>query len=147
MERLYALFRVAPLGAPRIRAVKKLQKHYHFDWSVVANDAARFENLVACHLLKWVQFKQDTEGFDLELRYFRDLEGREVDFAVVEGRNPRLLVECKWSDAEADASLRYLKGRFPGAEAWQISATGIREYQTPEGIRVAPALALLKTLV
>ena len=147
LERLYAVFRVAPLGAPRIRAVKKQQKHYHFDWSVVPGEPARFENLVASHLLKWVHFEQDTRGRDIELRYFRDLEGREVDFVVVENRRPRLLVECKWDDVEADRGLRYLKARFPEADAWQLSALGSKDYQTREGIRVAPALALLRTLV
>ena len=29
-ERLYAIFRVAPFGAPRIRTVKQERKHYHF---------------------------------------------------------------------------------------------------------------------
>jgi hypothetical protein len=147
LERLYALFRIAPLGAPRIRAVKKLQKHYHFDWAAVPAEAPRFENLVGSHLLKWVHFEQDTQGRELELRYFRDLEGREVDFVVTERRQPTLLVECKWNDAPLDASLRYLRARFPGAAAWQISAMGTKDYQTPEGIRVAPALQLLKTLV
>jgi hypothetical protein len=147
LERLFALFRLAPFGAPRIRAVKKAQKHYHLDWTVVPGDASRFENLVACHLLKWVHFEQDTQGRDLELRYFRDIEGREVDFVLVEGRRPRLLIECKWGDAEVDGSLRYLKARFPEAEAWQISATGTKDYQTPDGVRVAPAVRLLATLV
>ena len=94
-----------------------------------------------------MHFHQDTEGLDLELRYFRDLDGREVDFVVVEGRRPRLLVECKWADAEVDRGLRYLRERFPEAEAWQVSATGTKDYQTPDGIRVAPALTLLTTLV
>jgi hypothetical protein len=66
---------------------------------------------------------------------------------VAEGRRPRLLVECKWSDAEVDRGLRYLKERFPEAEAWQVAAVGSRDYRTPDGIRVAPALALLRTLV
>jgi predicted AAA+ superfamily ATPase len=147
LERLFAVFRLAPFGAPRIRAVKKEQKHYHLDWTVVPADAARFENLVACHLLKWAHFEQDTQGRDLELRYFRDIEGREVDFVVVEGRHPRLLVECKWGDAEVDRSLRYLKARFPEADAWQISATGTKDYRSPDGVRVAPAVRLLRTLV
>jgi hypothetical protein len=68
---------------------------------VVPADPARFENLVACHLLKWVHYQQDAFGRDLELRYFRDTDGREVDFVVVEGRTPTLFVECKWSDAIA----------------------------------------------
>jgi predicted AAA+ superfamily ATPase len=146
-ERLYAVFRLSPFGAPRIRAVKKEQKHYHFDWSLVPEDAPRFENLIASHLLKWVHFQQDTMGRDLELRYFRDTDGREVDFVVVEGRRPVLLVEAKWADAEVDRSLRYLKIRFPDCDAWQVSASGRKDFVSPEGIRVCPALVLLRTLV
>src|SRR5262245_6508298 len=147
LERLYAIFRLPPFGAPRIRAVKKEQKHYHFDWSLVPSQPARFENLIASHLLKWVHFEQDARGRDLELRYFRDTDGREVDLVVVEGRQPQLIVECKWADVDVDRSLRYLKARFPKAEAWQVSATGSKDYLTPEGIRVSPALALLDRLI
>jgi len=66
---------------------------------------------------------------------------------VVEGRRPLLFVESKWSDAEPDRSLRYLVERFPGTESWQVSATGVKDYLTPQGIRVAPALALLRRLI
>jgi len=147
LERLYAVFRLAPFGAPRIRAVKKEQKHYHFDWSLVSEDAARFENLVASHLLKWVHFEQDTQGRDLELRYFRDIDGREVDFVVTERTKPVLLVECKWADAAIDKSLHYLRAKFPDAAAWQVSAIGTKDYQSSAGIRVSHALRLLETLI
>ncbi len=147
LERLYAIFRLSPFGAPRIRAVKKEQKHYQMDWSLVINDGSRFENLVACHLLKWVHFEQDAAGRDLELRYFRDIDRREVDFVVTERGCPIKLVECKWSDADVDGNLRYLHTKYPTVEAWQISATGKKNYQTPGGIRVAPAIELLKNLV
>jgi predicted AAA+ superfamily ATPase len=143
LERLYAIVRVPPLGAPRIRAVRKAQKHYHLDWSIVPAEPARFENLVACHLLKWVHFQQDARGLDVDLHYFRDTDGREVDFVVVENRAPVLLVECKWSDGQVDPGLRYLKSKFPAAEAWQIAATGRKDYVSRDGIRVAPALTLL----
>jgi predicted AAA+ superfamily ATPase len=147
LERLYAVFRLSPFGAPRIRAVKKEQKHYQFDWSLVPEGAARFENLTACHLLKWVHFEQDAAGRDLELRYFRDTDGREVDFVVTERGRPVTLVECKWSDTDVDRGLRYLHQKFPAAEAWQISAVGRKDYQTPDGIRVAPALSFLSALI
>lgn len=147
LERLFAVFRLSPFGSPAIRAVKKEQKHYHFDWSLVPDLPPRFENLVASHLLKWVQHEQDTQGRDLELRYFRDGEGREVDFVVTERRKPLLLVEAKWADTELDRSLRYLKTRFPESSAWQIAATGRRDYVSSEGIRVAPASVFLAGLV
>jgi len=146
-ERLYAIFRLPPFGSPLVRAVKKERKHYHLDWSVVPAEAARFENLVACHLQKWVHHQQDTRGRDVELRYFRDTDGREVDFVVVDRRRPLLGVECKWADVPVDKSLRYFKVRFPDCDAWQISATGRKHFVNPDGIRVAPALTLLRTLV
>ena len=147
LERLYAVFRLSPFGAPTIRAIKKAQKHYHFDWSVVSDEAARFENLVACHLLKWVHHQQDTQGLDLELRYFRDKDGREVDFVVTERRQPKLLVECKLSDGKVDKGLRYLKQRFPEAEAWQLSWRGEKDRIGVEGVRLAPAQRLFNDLV
>lgn len=146
LERLHAIYRLPPFGAPRLRALKQAQKHYHWDWTLPPSDAFRFENLVASHLLKHVQFLQDTEGLDVELRYFRDTAGREVDFVITRGRTPSMLVEVKWGDAEVSPPLRYLKERFPSAEAWQVSAVGTRDHVTADGIRVAPAHALLGTL-
>jgi hypothetical protein len=147
LERLYAIFIVLPFGSPKIKAVQKARKHYHFDWSLVSEPSFRFENLVASHLLKWVQFREDTEGYRTELRYFRDVEGREVDFVAIEGGKPVLFVECKSSDRDISQPLRYLKERFPTVPAWQISATGRNDYVSREGIHVAPALKLLATLV
>ena len=147
LERLFAIFRLAPFGAPSIRAVKKERKHYHFDWSLPTEDAARFENMVASHLLKWVQFKQDIEGLDWDLRYFRDVDRREVDFIVTNKTTPLLMVECKLSHRDVDPNLVYLKRKFPAADAWQISLSGAKDYRTREGIRVAPATELLKGLI
>ena len=147
LERLYAIFRVPPFGAPRLRAVKKEQKHYHFDWTVVGNPAARFENLVASHLLKWAHYQADTQGHAIELRYFRDIDGREVDFVLVHEAQPIGFVECKLGDAEVSPSLRYLRQRFPKVPAWQLSAEGSKDFETADGIRVAPGGVLLSQLV
>jgi predicted AAA+ superfamily ATPase len=146
-ERLYAIFRVSPFGAPRLRALKKEQKHYHFDWSVVPDDGPRFENLIGSHLLKWVHYQLDTEGRELEMRYFRDVDGREVDFVVVERRKPVLFVEAKLTTEAVSPSLRYLKTRFPAVEAYQVHLRGTRESVTSEGIHLWSAARFLRTLV
>lgn len=146
-ERLYAIFLVPPFGAPTIRAVKKEQKHYHYDWSVVKEKGHQFENLVASHLLKWVHYLQDTKGRDIELRYFRDTDRREVDFILVEDGQPIKAIECKWNDGEISRSLKYFKSKFPVCEAWQISAIGKKNYLSKESIKVCPAIHLLSTLV
>ena len=147
LERVYSIFRIAPFGAPKLRAVKKEQKHYHFDWNLIRDDGARFENLIASHLLKCVQFIEDTEGRELELRYFRDTDGREVDFVVLERDQPILMVEAKVNDAPLSGALHYLHARFPKCDAWQIHYKGVKDYLSPEGIRVAPARLFLKELV
>ncbi|MBM4184454.1 MAG: ATP-binding protein [Gemmatimonadetes bacterium] len=146
-ERLYAIFRVAPFGAPRLRAVKKEQKHYHTDWSVVPEEGPRFENLVASHLLKWVHFQLDSVGRELELRYFRDVDGREVDFVVVERRKPVMMIEVKLAAESATPSLRYLKRRFPDCDAYQIHLRGARESVTDDQVRLWSAARFLSTLV
>ena len=74
---------------------------------------------MASHLLKWVHSQHDLQGRELELRYVRDLDGREVDFVVVERRHPFLLMESKLTAGPASPALRYLKQRFPKADAWQ----------------------------
>lgn len=147
LERVYGIFRLAPFGAPKLRAVKKERKHYHYDWSVVTEPGARFENMIASHLLKWVEFQIDTEGRNVELRYFRDIDGREVDFVVVADGQPMAFVECKLGDDPVSPGLRYLKARFAGVTAWQVSAHGVRDYVSAEGVRVAPAARLLRELV
>lgn len=146
-ERLYAIFRLAPFGSPKIKAVKKERKHYHYDWTLVEDEAYRFENLIACHLLKWANHRYDVLGEECELNYFREVTGRETDFVVTKARKPILFVECKLSDAPVDPALAHLKVKFPDVDAWQVSLKGKKDYITPAGIRVAPAIHLLKTLV
>ena len=147
LERLYGIFRIAPFGAPLLRAVKKERKHYHYDWSIVPEAGARFENMVASHLLKWVEYQIDVEGRAMELRYYRDHDGREVDFVIAENARPISFIECKLGDAPVSPALKYLHARVPGAASWQISAHGAKDYESAEGIRVAPAARCLAQLV
>jgi uncharacterized protein len=146
-ERLYAIIRISPFGSPLLRAVKKEQKHYHYDWTLVGSKGARFENLVAMHLMKWVQFEVDVKARELELRYFRDTDSREVDFIITEDGRPILAVECKWGDDEVSKSLKYFKQRFPDCDAWQISMVGTKDYLSRENIRVSNAINLLSGFV
>ncbi len=146
LEKLYGIFRISPYGPPRIKAVKKEQKHYHFDWTLIAEEGIRFENMVACHLLKWVHFEQDSKARNLELRYFRDVTKREVDFVILEDSKPILLMECKLSDATVSDSLRYLSVRCPGVRAVQLVARTDRHF-VKNGIEVLPAVKFLKDLI
>ena len=66
---------------------------------------------------------------------------------IVEDRRPRAFIECKWNDTDISKGLKYLKTRFSGCAAFQISAVGKKDYISADGIRVMPAIAYLKTLI
>jgi len=66
----------------------------------IDDPGARFENMVALHLLKLVDFWNDVGHGDFALWYVRDKEKREVDFLVTDRRKPFLLVEAKLSDSQ-----------------------------------------------
>lgn len=139
-ERLYMVFRIAPLGAPAIRAVKKEQKHYFLDWNTIADEGARFENLLAVHLLKVVFRAQDEFGLDWELRYFRDRDGREVDFVLCDRRQPLLAVEAKLQDRPPSSPLAYLRRKVPGLRAIQVAFSGTRRTVSGDGVESMPML-------
>ncbi len=148
LENLYMIFRIYPFGAPKIRAVKKEAKHYHLDWTVVKDPGSRFENIVAFHLLKWTFFLQDSEARDVELRYFRDIDRREVDFVVMEENRPIYFIECKLSkDRQPARSLKYLKARFQETAAIQVCLEDGPDVITKDDIRMCPAHIFLNELI
>lgn len=133
LENLYYCFRIPPFGSSKIRAVKKEQKLYMWDWSLVEDPGARFENLVASQLLKYCHFLEDTEGYRMELRYLRDTDKRETDFIVLRERKPLFAVECKLENRGLDPSLAYFKARVPVPRWFQVHAQG-KSYEK-DGIR------------
>ncbi|MDE0151381.1 MAG: ATP-binding protein [Bdellovibrionales bacterium] len=113
LENLYMIFRIPPYGSPQIRAVKKEQKLYFFDWSHILDENIKFENLVASHLLKYCHYHEDINGDDMELRFLRDTDKREVDFVVLKNKKPLFAVECKAGERALSPHLKYFKERTP----------------------------------
>jgi predicted AAA+ superfamily ATPase len=52
---------------------------------IKGDEGVRFENLVACSLLKHLNAIEDYEGRRAELKYLRTKEKKEVDFAFLGG--------------------------------------------------------------
>lgn len=136
LERMYVLFTVMPYTQSIPRALLKPPKAYFFDNADVADDkGARFENLIATTLLKRLHYLEDHEGYRCELRYIRDKEGREVDFAILKDGVLEELVEVKYNDDGISPSLRYFTERLKPKRATQIVATVDKPYDA-HGIRV-----------
>ena len=120
LETLYVCYRISPFGSSKIRAVKKEQKLYLWDWVQASSPAARFENMVASQLLKYCHFIQDTEGYLMDLQYIRDRDGREVDFVVLRDKKPLFAVECKLSEQSLSKNIHYFKQRTAIPEFYQV---------------------------
>lgn len=119
-ENLYITYRVAPFGDKKIRAVKKEQKLYLWDWSLLLDPGPRFENLVASQLLKHCHRIEDSLGQKMELRYIRDTDKREVDFVVLQNGKPQFAVECKLQEAAPSPHLRYFSERIKIPKWYQV---------------------------
>jgi len=146
LERLYHVFRVRPFGGPRSRSLTKMPKAYLWDWSLVPDPAARFENLVASHLLKLCHYLEDSQGHRVDLHYLRDRDGREVDFLVTAGRRPWFAVEAKLSETRIDPALVHFRDRLGIPWTYQVTLEAGGDF-VEGGVRVLPAARFLAALV
>ena len=143
LESLFVCFRILPFGPPKIRAVKKEKKLYLYDWSSIENPGVRFENMLACQLLKYCHFMEDTEGEKMELRFLRDTNKREIDFVVLKNKKPVFAVECK-AGASLSSHTAYFQERTNIPRFYQTHLQK-GDYES-KGIRVIPFETFCKEL-
>lgn len=148
LERFYYHFRISPFASTIVKSVRKEPKLYLWDWSEVRDSAARLENIVASHLLKFVHFLQDAEGHHAELQYLRDVTGREADFVVTVDRKPWFAVEVKESDQTVSKHLVYFAERLKIPFLFQVvRAPGLDRIHAKSNVRIMSVDAFLAGLV
>lgn len=138
-------FRIYPYVRKTIRSLKKMAKLYLWDWSVLEEPGAKFENLIAFHLLKFVNFLQSTQGYKAELFYLRDTEGREVDFLVLVDKKVWFAVEAKLVESSI-SSLLYFGRKLSIPFLYQVVAKPGIDY-LKNGVRVVSADKFLTAFV
>ena len=124
-------------------------------WTLItlhtSDEAARFENLVAIHLVAFAHWLGDTHGTKVELRYFRTPKGQEVDFILLKDRKPWVAIEVKLDDRPLDSSLKYLLERVKIPYAFQISLRGKSDVMLPpingSRVRLMPGARCLADLL
>jgi len=112
LESFYYHFRIYPYSSKLIRSIKKEPKIYLTDWSEVENEGARFENLIASHLLKFTNYLFERDGYKTGLFYLRNVDKKEIDFLVTVDNKPWFAVEVKLSDTSPSSVLSYFKDRL-----------------------------------
>jgi hypothetical protein len=120
---LYYLFKIRPYAGRLARTLRREEKAYLFDFSVIENSGSRFENLIALHLNKLCDAWTDWGYGDFALHYVRDREKREVDFLITENQKPYALVEAKLTGEGIDPNLKYFHDRLKPAYSVQVVRT------------------------
>lgn len=130
LELFYFLFRIYPYTKKTVRSLKKMSKLYLWDWSVLDTDGAKFENLIASHLLKYADFLQNSLGFKTKVYYLREPEGKEVDFLFTVDQKPWFAVEAKLNKDKASPALLYFDKKINIPFLYQVTLeSGIDVYQ------------------
>lgn len=104
-DSFYLTFRISPWTEKISRSILKERKIYLFNYPVIEDEAARFENLVAFELLRAVEMWKDHGWGDFTLNYLRDKEKHEVDFLLTKNNKPLLMLETKLSNNKPAASI------------------------------------------
>ena len=130
LEKMYLVFKVPVYTVKIARSLQKPFRIYFYDNADVdGDDGARFENLVATHLLKMLHFLEDTEGYKCELFYVRDKDGREVDFCVVIDGKVAELIEAKLNDSSISKSLIYFSERLNPLKSTQVLYSAVTRHK------------------
>ncbi len=124
-ESLFLTFRIAPWIRKISRAITKEKKLYLYDYAVIQDPAARFENMVALELLRAVSNWNDWGWGDFSIHYVRNKEKEEVDFLIAQDKKPFLLVECKFSEENVSKGLLRLQSMLDIPAVQLVNKPGV----------------------
>ncbi|NRA73269.1 MAG: ATP-binding protein [Rickettsiales bacterium] len=136
LSNFYIVFRVSSYHKNIARSILKEPKYYFFDIGRVKDIGAKIENLVACSLLKEVNFVEDTEGLKSELHYLRTKDGKELDFLITVDDKPVICFEVKLSDSIPSQSFNHFRKYLNIPENIQLVLGLQKEFDTQDGIKV-----------
>jgi hypothetical protein len=146
LQSIYYHYSIQPYHFKIIRSLKKEGKIYLYDWSAVPNLGARFENMVASHLLKLVDYYNDTGQSSLNLKFLRNKEKQEVDFILLQNQKPILTLEVKVSDEKLDMTFQKFHKSFQVPHIQIIQTPGVYRLYKKEKACVLSFDAFFKNL-
>jgi len=150
LNQFYYAFTIKPWSKNIPHSLIKEPKIYLYDWSLVSDEGARFENLVACHLKKSVDFWNENGLGEFELYFLRDKRQREVDFLITRDQQPWIMVEAKSTNQSLTPAVYYYQEHLQTPFAFQVIKN--LDYVdvdcfSKEGIFVVPAKTFLSQLL
>ena len=135
LENLYYCFRISPWGSKEItKVLKKDQKLFLWDWAQISDAGARFENLVASMLLKYIHREEDFKGEVLRLHFLRDREKREIDFVITDENGSCIFgVECKTKNKGLSKHLEFFRKKLDNVPMYQVHLENSDPWESLDG--------------
>ncbi len=103
LELTYLTFELKPYAKNLRHMIRKEKKLYFYDWTRVTDEAARFENYLACELKALCSLWTNSGLAKVELFYLRANNKKESDFLIVKDSKPWLILEAKLSSINIEA--------------------------------------------
>ncbi len=152
LKTLYYCFAIRPWSQNVSRSLLKEPKYYLWDWSLCVDEGMKAENMVALHLLKAINFWNDTGVGDYGLYFIRDKDKREVDFVVTKNNQPWMLIEVKLSHNKGISSSLYhfherLKPKFSFQVIFNMDYVQKSCFEEVGIVQIVPLKTFLSQLV
>ena len=146
LEALYVIFIVKPYTYKISRSILKEPKIYFFDYSLIDDVGARFENFVALALYKHTVLKTDLSGKTYSLGFLKTKESKEVDFTLFDDQNNLIeIIEAKVSDTTVSKTLEYFSEKYRTKGTQLVYNLGT-ERMSPRGVFIQKAQKYLENL-
>ncbi len=147
LEKLYLIFLVPPYFKNVSSSIRKERKIYFYDSGSAYDETlgSQIENAVACSLLKFCHYKQDTLGENWELFYLRDKMQHEVDFAITKNKKIHTLIEVKKSDDSISTGFKYFHERLKAKNSIQL-VYELDRAKEKNGIQILPLATWLENI-
>jgi predicted AAA+ superfamily ATPase len=148
LESFYFCFTIQPWSTNVMRSLIKEPKVYLCDWSLISDKGRKYENFIASHLLKAVQFWTDYGLGSYDLYYLRDKDQREVDFLITKNNQPWLMIEVKSSLKESlSKNLFHFQHQLNVPYVFQVAIEADFIEKDCFSIKGAPTIVPAKTLL
>ena len=106
LEKIMLTFTVKPYFKQIQKTLRKNPKVYFYDWSFVKSHGPRFENFIACQLLKAITLWNERFGYNFDLYFIRTYSDKEIDFCITFDNKPWLLIEAKYGYPEVSQAIK-----------------------------------------
>lgn len=116
----YLVFFLSPYTGNIKRLNKKMKKLYFYNYSIINDEASKFENYVALELKTRIELWNIISKDNYELFYLRNREGQEIDFVIVKNSKPFILIETKLNPSKIDSHCKYFSAKFGGIPFLQL---------------------------